>query len=98
MPESALRVTVDNLPGLALALGVGELDVVGDDVDGPSVLEGKERLEHGADGWLHTGRYYHEGDVGGLAVVVEVLEARVEADVCGERGNGAKRHGPYEEV
>lgn len=72
---------VNELPGLALLLRVGELDLVGDDINLGSVLLANEVSKNGSDDGGHAGRDDDDGDVVGLGEGVELLEARVEGDI-----------------
>ncbi len=80
--EMVVRVTVDQLPCLALLFGVGELDFVRDDVDFVGVLLANEVGENGANDGGHTGGNDDDGDVVGLGEGVELLETRVEGDIA----------------
>lgn len=75
-------VTVDEFPGFTLLLGVGEVDLVGDDVDLVGVLLANEVGENGADDGGHTGGNNNDGDVVGLGESVELLETRVKGDIA----------------
>lgn len=52
--ETTGRMPKDNFPSVALAFWVGELDVVGDDVNLFSVRAGKEGRENASDVGSHT--------------------------------------------
>ena len=80
--DSLVRVPVDNLPLITFSCRVGELDVIGDDVDVVGLLFTDQIGEDGADDRCHTGRNDDDGDVILLGECVEVLKARVEGDVC----------------
>lgn len=56
--EATGRVPEDDFPGVALAFGVGELDVVGDDVDLFGVRAGKEGREDASDVGSHTASFF----------------------------------------
>lgn len=81
-PAHALvGVPVHKLPGLALFLRVGELDIVGDDVDLVGLLLADEVRENAADDRYHAAGHNNDRDVVLLGVLVEVLEAGVKGDV-----------------
>ncbi len=52
-------MTIYNLPSLTLLLGVGVLDVVGDDLDLVGFLRCHEVSENGTDDWGHTAGIIH---------------------------------------
>lgn len=58
MAETTGWVPEDNFPGVALAFGVGELDVVGDDVDLFGVRAWKEGREDASNVGGHTAGFF----------------------------------------
>lgn len=58
MTETTGWVPKDDFPGVALAFGVGELDVVGDDVDLFGVRAWKEGREDASNVWGHTAGFF----------------------------------------
>lgn len=58
MAETTGWVPEDNFPGVALAFGVGEFDIVGDDVDLFGVRAWKEGREDASNVGGHTAGFF----------------------------------------
>lgn len=85
VPERIVRVTVHQLPRLASLLGIGELDIIRDDLNLVGILLPNEVREDGTNDGRHTRRDHNDRDVVGLGEGIELLESGVELDIAADK-------------